>query len=109
MKPVTITDLRNRLADAEIASGVTIDEALKDFHRALLESALEKHQGNQCRTAEAQKMHRNTLHRQMVERGINLAPRRKSLIKATGLPQARTFPHTPHQSAPVFNPLGEQR
>lgn len=70
-------DLLQRVAEALLGDGMLIGEAMEEFHRALLGAALEAENNNQCHVAKKHKIHRNTLHRQMVELGLDYAGRRR--------------------------------
>jgi hypothetical protein len=88
LKPVRQRDLIERLAEVLIQSGVTVEEAAAQFHRALLESALVEADGSQLQAAKRQKMPRNTLRNQMISLG--LLPRPKpSAGTSSSSPQAR--------------------
>lgn len=89
LKPVRQRDLVRSLAEVLIQSGVTVEESVAQFHRAVLEAALEEAAGNQVEAAKRQRMPRTTLRNQMISTGMLRAP--KPLAdQSTGLPQAQT-------------------
>ena len=49
------------------ASGITYDEALREFKKRFLLQVLASHRGNQCKAAKELGMHRNTLSRTLAE------------------------------------------
>jgi len=49
------------------ASGITYDEALREFKKRFLLQVLASHRGNQCKAAKELGMHRNTLSRTLTE------------------------------------------
>jgi DNA-binding NtrC family response regulator len=49
------------------ASGITYDEAVREFRRRYIQEVLARHKGNQCKTARELGVHRNTLSRMMAE------------------------------------------
>ena len=61
------------------SSGVSYEEAVREFKRQYLREVLLKHRGNQCKAAEELGMHRNTLSRTMTELGLELAEVRTGL------------------------------
>jgi len=61
------------------SSGITYEEAVRDFKRQYLREVLGAHRGNQCKAAEELGMHRNTLSRTMAELGLDLAEVRAGL------------------------------
>lgn len=68
-------DLVEQAALTLIHCGVTVEEALADFHRALLEAALERAGYSQMEAAKQQAMPRNTLRNQMIACGLLRRPR----------------------------------
>jgi DNA-binding NtrC family response regulator len=61
------------------SSGVSYEDAVRDFKRQYLREVLMAHRGNQCKAAEELGMHRNTLSRAMAELGLDLAEVRAGL------------------------------
>ena len=53
------------------ASGITYDEALREFKKRFILQVLACHRGNQCKAARELGMHRNTLSRTLAELNIN--------------------------------------
>lgn len=101
LKAVRENDLICRLAEILIASGLTVDDSLDKFHRALLEAALDVFGGNQVQTARHHNLHRNTLRTRMIHLGLlegppdvvaqlaaRLAPHKTGESQARELPQA---------------------
>ncbi|WP_420237239.1 helix-turn-helix domain-containing protein [Telmatobacter bradus] len=61
------------------SSGITYEQAVREFKRQYLLEVLVAHKGNQCKAADELKMHRNTLSRTMAELGLNLGDIRAGL------------------------------
>ena len=61
------------------SSGISYDEAVREFKKQYLREVLVAHRGNQCKAAEELGMHRNTLSRTMADLGLNLAEVRACL------------------------------
>jgi DNA-binding NtrC family response regulator len=61
------------------SSGISYDEAVREFKKQFLREVLVAHRGNQCKAADELGMHRNTLSRAMAELGLNLAEVRAGL------------------------------
>lgn len=55
------------------SSGVTYDEAVREFKRRFILEVLSRHRGNQCKAAVELGMHRNTLSRTISELDIDPA------------------------------------
>ena len=53
------------------ASGITYDEAVREFRRRYIQEVLASHKGNQCKAARELGVHRNTLSRMMTELGLD--------------------------------------
>jgi DNA-binding NtrC family response regulator len=53
------------------ASGITYDEALREFRKRFILQVLACHRGNQCKAAKELGMHRNTLSRTLTELNID--------------------------------------
>ena len=49
------------------ASGITYEEAVREFRRRYIQEVLANHKGNQCKAACELGVHRNTLSRMMTE------------------------------------------
>jgi Fis family transcriptional regulator, factor for inversion stimulation protein len=52
------------------ASGITYDEAVREFKKRFILQVLATHRGNQCKAAKELGMHRNTLSRTLAELDI---------------------------------------
>jgi len=61
------------------SSGISYEDAVREFKRQFLREVLVTHRGNQCKAADELGMHRNTLSRTMAELGLNLAEVRATL------------------------------
>lgn len=61
------------------SSGISYDEAVREFKRQYLREVLVAHRGNQCKAADELKMHRNTLSRAMAELKLELSEVRAEL------------------------------
>ncbi len=61
------------------SSGISYEDAVRDFKRQYLREVLIAHRGNQCKAAEELGIHRNTLSRTMAELGLDLAEVRAGL------------------------------
>jgi Fis family transcriptional regulator, factor for inversion stimulation protein len=60
-------------------SGITYDEAVREFKKRFLMEVLAHHRGNQCKAAKELGMHRNTLSRTIAELDIDPAQIRNGL------------------------------
>lgn len=49
------------------ASGISYDEAVREFRRRYIQEVLSRNKGNQCKAARELKVHRNTLSRMMAD------------------------------------------
>jgi DNA-binding NtrC family response regulator len=61
------------------SSGISYEEAVREFKRQYLREVLAAHRGNQCKAAEELGMHRNTLSRAMTDLELDLAEVRAGL------------------------------
>ena len=61
------------------SSGISYENAVRDFKRQYLREVLVAHRGNQCKAAEELCIHRNTLSRAMAELDLDLAEVRAGL------------------------------
>ena len=61
------------------STGVSYDDAVRQFKRQYLLEVLRAHRGNQCKAAEELGMHRNTLSRTMAELDLEVAEVRAGL------------------------------
>ena len=61
------------------SSGVSYEDAVREFKKQYLREVLLANRGNQCKAAEELGMHRNTLSRTMAELGLQLSDVRASL------------------------------
>ena len=61
------------------SSGVSYEEAVREFKKQYLREVLVAHRGNQCKAAEEVGMHRNTLSRTMTDLELHLAEVRATL------------------------------
>lgn len=61
------------------SSGISYEEAVREFKKQYLREVLVAHRGNQCKAAEELGMHRNTLSRAMAELGLELSEVRTEL------------------------------
>ncbi|HTJ30979.1 MAG TPA: helix-turn-helix domain-containing protein [Acidobacteriaceae bacterium] len=61
------------------STGVSYDEAVRQFKRQYLMEVLRAHRGNQCKAADELGMHRNTLSRTMAELELDITEVRASL------------------------------
>jgi DNA-binding NtrC family response regulator len=61
------------------SSGISYENAVRDFKRQYLREVLVAHRGNQCKAAEELGIHRNTLSRAMAELDLDLAEVRAGL------------------------------
>ena len=52
-------------------SGITYDEALREFKKRFILQVLACHRGNQCKAAKELGMHRNTLSRTLAELNVD--------------------------------------
>lgn len=75
------------------SSGISYENAVREFKRQYLREVLVANRGNQCKAAEELGMHRNTLSRTMAELGLDLAEVRAGLKRP------------PRSERPVFGAL----
>jgi len=61
------------------SSGISYEDAVREFKRQYLREVLVAHRGNQCKAAEELGMHRNTLSRAMAELELDLTEVRAGL------------------------------
>lgn len=61
MSTESLNGLLRRLVSELVERGIPLEQARKQFERQYAETALEKHDGNLTRAAEALGVHRNTL------------------------------------------------
>jgi len=61
------------------SSGMSYDNAVREFKKQYLREVLVANRGNQCKAAAELGMHRNTLSRTMAELGLELAEVRAGL------------------------------
>ena len=61
------------------SSGVSYEDAVREFKKQYLREVLMANRGNQCKAAEELGMHRNTLSRTMADLGLDLAEVRAGL------------------------------
>ena len=61
------------------SSGVSYEDAVREFKKQYLREVLIAHRGNQCKAAEELCMHRNTLSRAMAELELDLGEVRAGL------------------------------
>lgn len=61
------------------SSGISYEQAVREFKKQYLREVLVAHRGNQCKAAEELGMHRNTLSRAMAELGLDLVEVRTEL------------------------------
>ena len=60
-------DRLEALVGEMLARGIRLDEALEEFEKRFLQTALARTAGNQCKAAELVHVHRNTLARKIAE------------------------------------------
>lgn len=61
MATESLNGLLRRLVSELVARGIPLEQARRQFERQYAQAALEKHDGNVTRAAEALGVHRNTL------------------------------------------------
>ena len=61
------------------STGISYEDAVREFKRQYLREVLVAHRGNQCKAAEELGMHRNTLSRTLSELGLEVAEVRAGL------------------------------
>lgn len=64
-------DQLEALVNQMIEKGVRYEDAIAEFQKKFINGILQKHKGNQSKTAEALGIHRNTLGRKVEELGLN--------------------------------------
>ena len=60
-------DRLEALIEQMLDRGVRLDEALEEFEKRFLQTALARTAGNQCKAAELVHVHRNTLARKIIQ------------------------------------------
>ena len=65
-------------AQSGLAAGLTMHEAMDGFRLFWLREALGRYGNNQCATAEAERMHRNTMGRLLKRLGLRASGRRRN-------------------------------
>jgi len=66
-----VKDRLEALIDEMLESGIGLDEALGEFEKRFLQTALARTAGNQCKAAELVHVHRNTLARKILQHRLN--------------------------------------
>ncbi len=61
-----------------VERGVDFEDAMNEFQKKFIRKVLEKHNGNQSKTAQSLGIHRNTLSRKIAEFGLDHRPRARS-------------------------------
>ena len=61
------------------ASGMTYNDAVREFKKRFILEVLSRHRGNQCKAAEELGMHRNTLSRTLAELDLDTAAIRNGM------------------------------
>ena len=61
------------------ASGMSYNDAVREFKKRFILEVLSRHRGNQCKAAEELGMHRNTLSRTLAELGMDSAQIRRGM------------------------------
>jgi DNA-binding NtrC family response regulator len=72
-----VKDQLEALVSRMIEHGIQFSDAVSEFEKRFIERVLDKHHGNQSRTARALGIHRNTLSRKVGELGLNHQPKRR--------------------------------
>ena len=62
-----ISDRLERLIEEMVEKGVRFDDAVREFEKRFIMKVLAHYEGSLVKTAEALKIHRNTLTRKMAE------------------------------------------
>lgn len=75
------------------STGVTYDEAVREFKRRYILEVLSHHRGNQCKAATELGMHRNTLSRTISELDIDTAQIRIGLKRPPRSERAAAAEH----------------
>ena len=61
------------------ASGMSYEDAVREFKKRFILEVLAHHRGNQCKAAEELGMHRNTLSRTLTELGMDSSQIRRGM------------------------------
>ena len=77
------------------SSGISYNEAVRQFKRRYLLEVLAHHKGNQCKAAEELGMHRNTLRRTLAELDLDTTQIRRGMRR----------PVVSERPAPIERPL----
>ena len=70
-------DQLEALVNRMIEQGIQFPDAVSEFEKRFIQRMLEKNNGNQCKTAHALGIHRNTLSRKSEELGLDHHPKRR--------------------------------
>jgi DNA-binding NtrC family response regulator len=76
-----VKDQLEALIKRMIEHGIQFPEAITEFQKRFIEHMLDKHNGNQSKTAQALGIHRNTLSRKVEELGVDHQPKRRKRPK----------------------------
>ena len=70
-------DQLEALVNRMIEQGIQFPDSITEFEKRFIQRMLEKHNGNQSKTAQALGIHRNTLSRKSEELGLDHQPKRR--------------------------------
>jgi len=72
-----VKDQLEALVNRMIEQGIQFPDAVTEFEKRFIQRMLEKNNGNQSKTAQALRIHRNTLSRKSAELGLDHPPKRR--------------------------------
>jgi DNA-binding NtrC family response regulator len=72
-----VKDQLEALVNRMIEQGIQFPDAITEFEKRFIQHMLEKHNGNQSKTAQALGIHRNTLSRKSEALGLDHKPKRR--------------------------------
>jgi Fis family transcriptional regulator len=72
-----VKDQLEALVNQMIDHDIFFPDALSEFEKRFIKRMLEKNKGNQCKTAKALGIHRNTLSRKVEDLGLDHRPKRR--------------------------------
>lgn len=65
------------LINQMIEHGISFEDGVTEFEKRFIRKVMEKHKGNQSKSAQTLGIHRNTLSRKIEELGLDHRPKRR--------------------------------
>ena len=73
-------DQLEALVNRMIEQGIQFPDALTEFEKRFIQRMLEKNNGNQSKTAQALRIHRNTLSRKVEDLGLDHRSKKRAAL-----------------------------